>query len=685
MDQAPKMKAVVVAYHNMGCVGIQALQRSGLDISAIFTHTDNREEPIWFDSVAELALNLDIPVYAPKDINHPMWVDKIRSLQPDFLFSFYYRNIISQQILAIPNVGCLNLHGSLLPKYRGRASINWVLVNGERESGVTLHYMTEKPDAGDIVCQQNVPISDDDTALILNEKMVKAAGEMLDQCLPLLIVGNAPKTPQKNSEATYFGRRRPADGEIDWTRSGAEIYNLIRAVTRPYPGAFTFRGQTKLIIWSAKQVEKPVEEKTPGMVLSTDPLVIACGEGALEIRTGQAENGVNAKGPQLATDLNIVAGAQIGPEAVRGSPTSRKTHVLILGVNGFIGNALTERLLEDGGYEVHGMDQSDAAIERFRDNSYFHFHEGDISIHREWIEYHVNKCDVILPLVAIATPIEYIRNPLRVFELDFEENLRIVRYCVKYGKRLVFPSTSEVYGMCDDPMFDEDESHLILGPINKQRWIYSCSKQLLDRVIWAYGKSEGLKFTLFRPFNWTGPRLDSLESARIGSSRVITQFILNLVEGTPIQLVDGGKQKRCFTDIADGVEGLFRIIENKDGICDGAIINIGNPNNEASIRQLAEALLEQFEAHPLRGRFPPFAGMHIIESRQYYGEGYEDVQHRQPNIENARRLLGWVPTVPMADLITTTLDFFLREYLTSNDLTGEAAKIIDATGNMAKR
>ncbi len=140
---------------------------------------------------------------------------------------------------------------------------------------------------------------------------------------------------------------------------------------------------------------------------------------------------------------------------------------------------------------------------------------------------------MILPLVAIATPIEYTRNPLRVFELDFEENLKIVRDCVKYGKRIIFPSTSEVYGMCTDANFDEDHSNLVVGPINKQRWIYSVSKQLLDRVIWAYGEKEGLRFTLFRPFNWMGPRLDNLNAARIGSSRAITQLILNLVEGSP--------------------------------------------------------------------------------------------------------------------------------------------------------
>ena len=252
---------------------------------------------------------------------------------------------------------------------------------------------------------------------------------------------------------------------------------------------------------------------------------------------------------------------------------------------------------------------------------------------------------------------------MRVFELDFEENLRIVRYCAKYGKRIVFPSTSEVYGMCEDPVFDEDRSRLVLGPISKQRWIYSCSKQLLDRVIYAYGQMEGLKFTLFRPFNWIGPRLDSLSSARIGSSRAITQLILNLVEGTPIQLVDGGEQKRCFTDITDGIECLYRILENKDGLCDGRIINIGHPDNEASIRHMAEILVTKFEDHSLRHKFPPFAGMRKTESRSFYGKGYEDVQHRKPSIENARRLLGWNPSVPLDRSIGETLDFFLREHV----------------------
>jgi UDP-4-amino-4-deoxy-L-arabinose formyltransferase/UDP-glucuronic acid dehydrogenase (UDP-4-keto-hexauronic acid decarboxylating) len=356
-----------------------------------------------------------------------------------------------------------------------------------------------------------------------------------------------------------------------------------------------------------------------------------------------------------------MAGMKFGLCASSRIETIRKKKVLILGVNGFIGNALTERLLRDGRYEVHGMDLQSDNIEELLPRPGFYFHEGDLSIHREWVEYHIRKCDIVLPLVAIATPIEYTRNPLRVFELDFEENLRVIRYCVKYKKRVIFPSTSEVYGMCDEPEFDEDDSKLILGPIRMQRWIYSCSKQLLDRVIWAYGIKDGLQFTLFRPFNWIGPKLDSLNSARIGSSRAITQLILNLVEGTPIQLIDGGRQKRCFTDVSEGVEALYRIIENKNNNCNGQIINIGNPDNEAGIKELAEILAKKFGKHPLRSLFPPFAGFCEVESSSYYGSGYQDVQHRKPSIRNAQKLLNWNPSIKLETSIEQTLDYFLRQ------------------------
>lgn len=651
-------KTVVFAYHDIGCAGIQALLDSGYDIAAVFTHADDPKENAFYASVAQLCASKGIPVHAPEDVNHPLWIERIAKLDPEYIFSFYYRNLLSEQLLTTAKKSAFNLHGSLLPSYRGRAPANWVLVNGETETGVTLHRMVKRADAGAIVAQQRVAIERSDTALSLHGKLRIAATDLLRDTLPAMLQGKTSETPQDESKATVFGRRSAADGKLLWAKPAEQLFNLVRAVTQPYPGAFCAVGEHKLIVWSA-EVVKGNDGQAPGRVISVDPLRIACGEDSLVVLSGQRnDNGLFLSGPQLANELGLVDGSLLrGAESGRAP---RRTRVLILGVNGFIGNHLSERLLRDDRYEVYGLDIGSDAIERLRSHPHFHYVEGDISIHSEWIEYHIKKCDVVLPLVAIATPIEYTRNPLRVFELDFEENLKLVRYCVKYNKRVIFPSTSEVYGMSQDKHFDEDTSNLVVGPINKQRWIYSVSKQLLDRVIWAYG-AKGLNFTLFRPFNWMGPRLDRLDSARIGSSRAITQLILNLVEGTPIRLFDGGEQKRCFTDIADGVEALARIIDNDGDVCNGQIINIGNPDNEASIRQLGEELLRQFEAHPLRDNFPPFAGFRDVESKAFYGAGYQDVEHRKPSIANAKRLLDWTPTVEMRETIGNTLDFFLRE------------------------
>jgi len=333
--------------------------------------------------------------------------------------------------------------------------------------------------------------------------------------------------------------------------------------------------------------------------------------------------------------------------------------VLILGVNGFIGSSLTERILRDTDWEVFGMDIGQDKINEVVSNPRFHYVEGDIRINREWIEYHVSKCDVVLPLVAIATPATYVQDPLRVFELDFEANLDIVRKCVRYRKRVVFPSTSEVYGMSTDREFDEDNSNLVLGPIEKQRWIYSCSKQLLDRVIYAYGQQEGLRFTLFRPFNWIGPKLDNILEPKEGSSRVLTQFIGNILRGQDISLVDGGAQQRSFTYIEDGIEALMRIIENRDDCADGRIFNIGNPENNVSVRDLATMLLELVKTYPDYAAAAEKVRLVDVSSGQYYGKGYQDVQMRVPSVRNAEKYLGWRPTTDLQTALRKTLDYHL--------------------------
>jgi UDP-4-amino-4-deoxy-L-arabinose formyltransferase/UDP-glucuronic acid dehydrogenase (UDP-4-keto-hexauronic acid decarboxylating) len=661
------MKAIVFAYHDIGCAGILSLLKNKIDIAAVFTHVDNPRENIWFESVADLCGKHNIPVYAPEDVNHSIWEEKIKAMAPDIIFSFYYRNLLGENILNIPAKGCLNLHGSKLPAYRGRVPINWAIINGETQTGITLHYMTKKPDAGEIVAQTNIDILEEDTARSLHGKAAGALPGLLDEVLPLIKEDKHQRISQDSSRATYFGKRGPMDGQINWDCPPNVIRNIVRGVTKPYPGAFSFAGTRKIIFWDVS-VSDTIHDLTPGTIISLSPFEIAVNQGGIRVNSGQLEAGISLSGVQLAEELRLTKGMKFGENISVEIEASRKKQVLILGVNGFIGNALSERLLESGEYEVHGLDMHSNSLERLMGRPGFNVHAGDISIHREWSEYHVKKCDIILPLVAIATPAEYTRNPLKVFELDFEENLRIVRYCAKYKKRILFPSTSEVYGMSSDENFDEDNSKLVLGPIRKQRWIYSCSKQLLDRVIYAYGQTTGLEFTIFRPFNWIGPRLDSLSSARIGSSRAITQLILNLVEGTPIQLVDGGAQKRCFTDVKDGVECLFRMIEDKNTRCNHKIINIGNPDNEASIKELAHILVEKFEKHPLRHHFPPFAGIREIESKSFYGKGYEDVQHRKPSIANAKKFLNWEPTVQMEQSIEETLDFFLRGAVGDNNI-----------------
>ena len=332
--------------------------------------------------------------------------------------------------------------------------------------------------------------------------------------------------------------------------------------------------------------------------------------------------------------------------------------ILILGVNGFIGHHLSQQLVAATDWEIYGMDMQTDRITDLLSEKRFHFFEGDITINREWIEYHIKKCDTVLPLVAIATPATYVREPLRVFELDFEANLPIVRACVRYRKRVVFPSTSEVYGMCRDDEFDPEASELVLGPIGKPRWIYACAKQMMDRVIHAYGMQEGLDYTLFRPFNWIGAGLDSINTAKEGSSRVITQFLGHIVRGEPIKLVDGGTQKRTFTYIDDGIAALMKIIANEGGIAGGKIYNIGNPRNNYSVRELVRMMLDLALTYPEYRESAEKVKLVETTADAYYGKGYQDVQNRVPKIENTCADLDWRPMVTMDESLRHIFDAY---------------------------
>lgn len=337
------------------------------------------------------------------------------------------------------------------------------------------------------------------------------------------------------------------------------------------------------------------------------------------------------------------------------------TKVLILGVNGFIGNALTRQILDKTDWSVVGMDLDSHKLEGSLENPRFQFKKGDIIANTDWIDEQVQTSDVVLPLVAIANPAFYVSDPLKVFALDFEANLTTVKQCVKHKKRIIFPSTSEVYGMSTDAEFNEETSNLVLGPINKQRWIYSCAKQMMDRVIYAYGVHENLDYTLFRPFNWLGPKMDDVYSSEEGKSRAVIQFISNILYGRPIKLMDGGTQRRCFTYIEEGVDALIRMIENKDGKASGKIFNIGNPKNNYSIKEVAEMLLDVFKTFPSHAHLAEKAKLEIMDAADYFGASYQDVKSRVPSIKNAQEYLGWTPATDLRTILTQTLEYHLIE------------------------
>ncbi|MBI5447344.1 MAG: bifunctional UDP-4-keto-pentose/UDP-xylose synthase [Gammaproteobacteria bacterium] len=336
--------------------------------------------------------------------------------------------------------------------------------------------------------------------------------------------------------------------------------------------------------------------------------------------------------------------------------------ILIIGADGFIGCHLVDHILtKKPNWEIHTLDLSNNNLAEYQSHPKLFTTQGDMTKMSDWIEEKIKLCDVVLPLAAIATPATYVQDPLKIFSLDFEANLAIIRLCVKHSKRVIFPSTSEVYGMCTDSEFDEEKSHLILGPIHKERWIYSCSKQLIDRLIFAYGKRNGLPYTLFRPFNWIGPKQDNIKNSKTGGSRVVIQFLGNILRGENIQLVDGGRQHRSFVYVEDGIEALVKIIENTDNCASGRIFNIGNPHNISSIRSLAETLLELAQKYPQHEANAKKVQLMDIPAADYYGTGYQDVQARVPAIWRAQTHLQWQPKTDLITSLSKTVDYYLHD------------------------
>jgi methionyl-tRNA formyltransferase len=254
--------------------------RRGENVVGVFTHEDDPGENQWFRSVSELAKQHSLAVWKPERLGEPATLETLRKLAPDLIFSFYYRNLIPGEILALAPLGAFNIHGSLLPKYRGRAPVNWAVLNGETETGATLHYMVERADAGDVVDQERVEIGPEETAFEVMAKVTEAACLVLERRLEELKTGCAPRIPQNHGLATKFGRRRPEDGRIDWERSAPEIVNLVRAVTRPFPGAFTETEAGRLYVWRARAV---AGGGPPGVVLRAKPLTVAAKSLAVEL------------------------------------------------------------------------------------------------------------------------------------------------------------------------------------------------------------------------------------------------------------------------------------------------------------------------------------------------------------------------------------------------------------------
>ncbi len=307
-------RALVFGYHTMGCVGFDALLRNGFEIPAVYTHRDDPNEEIWWERIADRARAQGIPVHYPKkaEIKDPAFAVQAAGYWPDFIFSFYFRWMIPEGVLRLAPRGALNLHGSLLPRYRGRAPVNWVLVNGETETGVSLHYMIAKPDAGDLVAQDRVEIGFEDTALTLFAKLEAAAEKMLDRTLPRLAEGRAPSVPLNLADGSYFGGRTPEDGRFDWSWPAMRIYNLVRAVTHPYPGAFTGLGGTTLFVWWAVP-GSGASGAAPGTVLDAAPggVDIATGNGMLKLVRCQLEGGPEVPAVELFHTLGLAAGANL--------------------------------------------------------------------------------------------------------------------------------------------------------------------------------------------------------------------------------------------------------------------------------------------------------------------------------------------------------------------------------------
>ncbi|MEM0895540.1 MAG: bifunctional UDP-4-keto-pentose/UDP-xylose synthase [Verrucomicrobiota bacterium] len=354
-------------------------------------------------------------------------------------------------------------------------------------------------------------------------------------------------------------------------------------------------------------------------------------------------------------------------------------NVLLLGAGGFIGVNLTERLLADGVHDVVALDINEDKIDHLIEgtNAKLDYRHLDISKDEAEVDGLVANADVVVDLVAFANPALYVEDPFGVYDLNYTQNMKVVEQCRKHKKRLIQFSTCEVYGITAAKAaeqfglssethpcpFSEDETPLIMGPVKNHRWIYACAKQLLERVLDALWKSEGFRFSVIRPFNFVGPRIDYLPTEAAGNPRVFSHFMDSLLYGTrPIKLVDGGEAYRAYTYIDDAVDCIVRIIEDKNNNCDGQIFNIGQPENELKIKEMAEMMCDIFDKKFRQPGDPPRPEIVSVSGEEFYGKGYEDCDRRIANIDKAKTLLGWEPKHDLESVITKTMEYFVDEF-----------------------
>ena len=307
-----RLRSVVFAYHSIGVACLEELLSTGDEVGLVVTHADRPDESVWWPSVRDLAQDRGVPVLEDADVRSTDLAARVRAYAPDFLFSFMYRTLLPGALLEIPHRGALNLHPSALPKYRGRSPLNWVLVHGETETGVSLHYMVEKPDRGDIVAQRRFPIGNDDTALSLHRRATDEARALFREIYPRLRDGRAPRMPQDQSQASYYGGRTPEDGRIDWRWSARRIYDLLRAVTHPYPGAFTMHAGHRLFVWWGQREEHRPDLLPGRLEVAADGVRVGTGQGALRLERVQAEGKPESNAQEWASAVGARSGHQLG-------------------------------------------------------------------------------------------------------------------------------------------------------------------------------------------------------------------------------------------------------------------------------------------------------------------------------------------------------------------------------------